>query len=195
MKPRELSFDEQSGPARFHLPVGEFFLEATFPVEWSVNGYGHGRLKYLRLAVLDVADVEVAAPAHCRWRVTPLRNGEPVDPVPHEALLREPAPETMEQMLRRFIREESSARAAVGDESFDEANDFAIGDEEDLPPSPGELLDAALEEAAGLSDEDVLLKLDERRKARQQPAEAPTAPAASAPSASAAAASTPPKTA
>lgn len=66
--------------------------------------------------------------------------GDPVDPVPVEAPLGYGAAEPLESIIRRYIRSEYSLHAQQqGEESFDEANDFDIDDEEPEWQSPYEM--------------------------------------------------------
>ncbi|UDN67863.1 hypothetical protein [robinz microvirus RP_153] len=56
-------------------------------------------------------------------------------------------PETLQEQMRRLIRTEMSTRAAAeGYETFEEANDFDVDDDQDLvPPTKHELLAEAAE--------------------------------------------------
>lgn len=62
------------------------------------------------------------------------------DPNPMEIPVGFKRPESLESMMRRFIRGELSQRmAAQGHETFEEAMDFSIDGEEGLPETPWEV--------------------------------------------------------
>lgn len=71
------------------------------------------------------------------------RGREIPDPTPIEVPAGARRPETLQEMVRRFMRVEmSKAGQAEGFESFEEADDFDVGDDDDLK-SEYELDDAA----------------------------------------------------
>lgn len=74
------------------------------------------------------------------------RGHEVPDPEPVAVPVRFQAPESLEDRIKRIIRADLSARAqAQGFETFEEADDFEVGDDYD-PRSPHEL-DSVQEDA------------------------------------------------
>lgn len=81
-------------------------------------------------------------------------NGHEVpDPRPMARPLHISAPETLAQQIQRMVRSELSRRAeAQGFETFEEAEDFDVGDEPELA-SPYELHDSNFEETNARDDQ------------------------------------------
>ncbi|MEM2002491.1 MAG: hypothetical protein QXT77_07610 [Candidatus Methanomethylicaceae archaeon] len=72
-------------------------------------------------------------------RIREIRMSDPVDPVPHEAMLTEPRPLTLQEQIARFLGDWERRQKGDGIESFDEADDLDIDDDENLPLSRYEL--------------------------------------------------------
>lgn len=81
-------------------------------------------------------------------------NGHEIpDPRPMAAPLHIRVPETLAQQIQRMVRSELSQRAAdQGHETFEEADDFDVGDDEELS-SPYELYDRNFEDGNNGSDD------------------------------------------
>lgn len=81
-------------------------------------------------------------------------NGHEIpDPRPMARPLHLSVPETLAQQIQRMVRSELSLRAqAQGFESFEEAEDFDVGDDEELS-SPYELHDSNFEETNARHDQ------------------------------------------
>src|SRR5699024_7508067 len=56
---------------------------------------------------------------------------DPVDPTPHEGMLSEPRPLTLQEQIARFIRTERMNNAQDEPETFEEADDFDMDDDDD----------------------------------------------------------------
>lgn len=88
------------------------------------------------------------------------RGREYVDPTPVEWPLGVRVPESLEQKIARMVRTSvSQAAMRDGKESFEEADDFDVGDPEELPSSMHEL------------DDDQELILRDQQAVRRIPAE------------------------
>ncbi len=93
------------------------------------------------------------------------------DPTPIEIPIGYSKPLTLREDMRRFIREEYSAHAAQqGEETFEEADDFDIGDADEAP-SPYELFDMIEEFVPDEQEKDTPAKgdtkVDESAKAEE----------------------------
>lgn len=96
------------------------------------------------------------------------------DPKPIEVPLGFKKPPTLHEQIRMFIRTEEFRRRteAAGVESFEEANDFEVGDEEfDDVPTPHEMQEEFLRK--GAKDADEFIAKRSKAKAATPPAEPP----------------------
>ncbi|MEM3753886.1 MAG: hypothetical protein QW518_08930 [Thermofilaceae archaeon] len=143
---QKLSFQSESPVT---LEPGVYAFRSVFP--FSINqgeNVVFSNVKAARLVVVD-DNIEFTFkhvfgffPSSRRLRMT-----DPVDPVPHEAMLSEPRPLTLQEQIARFLGEEFARRNADDQiETFEEADDFDIDDEDDLPLTKYELPDAEYEE-------------------------------------------------
>lgn len=95
-----------------------------------------------------------------------VRGEEIPDQTPMEIPAGISRPPTMEEMIKRFVKRELSNRASsAGFESFEEANDFEV-DDDDLDSQPSR------HEIAAMLDDEMMVKrvkekLDRQEKARQ----------------------------
>lgn len=77
------------------------------------------------------------------------------DPTPHELAVEFQSPPSIEDMIRRYVRNEvSSAAQGDGYESWEEADDFEPEDPDELPFSPYVLTEHQLTEELPLPDAD-----------------------------------------
>lgn len=164
------AFEPNRGKGKVTVPKGYYMVSASAFVRVVVNGQMSVPLTALRLVLLDTSQIEVEADGLTEWRLFPVRPFDPVDSVPHEALLVDPKPLTMEEMIRQMIKEEARKLAPEEDESFEESDDFEVEEDEGLPDSPYLLKDG--EPDGGLFDDVEPL---------EKPGEKPTAPAEAAP--------------
>lgn len=100
--------------------------------------------RVLRVDVEGIDAVHVEADdnqAFHDFAFTPSSRYEKHDPTPVEIPLGLDRPETLEDIVRRFVRHEASIQAEEsGHETFQEANDFDVSDEDEFK-SPYELSD------------------------------------------------------
>lgn len=156
------------GPGAVKVGKGHYLVYCKDFITVKVDGHASLPLTALRVAVLSEALIEVDCAPLYEWAIKEVQPFDPVDSVPHEALLSDPRPLTMEEMIRQMIRQEARSQGEDFDD-FDEADDFDIDDSEDLPFSPHE--ERLAEEAV----DDV--------EPVEKPGVQPTAPAESAPKA------------
>lgn len=123
---------------------------------------GERKLKVFLPPSLDT--VEVVCSDDCYWEAQwyPSSGGrEHPDPTPVAISVDLKRPASLQEDMRRMIREELSRRAAeAGEESFDEADDFSDPDPDDLY-SPHELTGEQLEaelDGAVIGEEDGLIQ-------------------------------------
>lgn len=91
-------------------------------------------------------------------RVKALQLTDPVDPIPHEGLLTEPQPLTLQEQIARFIGAEM-ARQNSDVETMEEADDFELDDMDDMPLSRYEHdLEVAIPETAPAHEPDEVAK-------------------------------------
>lgn len=74
-------------------------------------------------------------------KVSSIQLTDPVDPIPHEGLLTEPQPLTLQEQIARFLGSEL-AKQNQSIETMEESDDFDVDDDDDLPLSRYEIPDA-----------------------------------------------------
>lgn len=87
------------------------------------------------------------------------RGEELPDDTPVETPLKFRRPPTLQEQIKAMVRGEMSRAAAEeGKETFEEADDFDVEDEDDLPPSNYEFTDMSIEKIMDKGDASVLDK-------------------------------------
>ncbi|MEM2002473.1 MAG: hypothetical protein QXT77_07510 [Candidatus Methanomethylicaceae archaeon] len=111
-------------------------------------------------------------------RIREVRMSDPVDPVPHEALLTEPRPLTLQEQIARFLGDWERRQKGDGIESFDEADDLDIDDDDNLPLSRYEL-PFSDDDMAPPAKPPVSLPEDSKAEPEQVPSPSPEPPSPS----------------
>lgn len=195
------AFKMNAGPGEVSLGPGCYFFKCSEFCNLEVNGtVVHRQVALMRLIVLQVSTVRVVCDVGSSWSFTGLiGDHDPVDPVPNEALLVDPKPVSMEELIRTMVQQHVS-RAGERMETLEESDDLEPDGDDDLPLTRHEL--AALDEAEfedrfGVSREDVEHAkgfLKGKKPGAKAPTAAPAVPSA-APADSASPASPTPKAA
>lgn len=175
------------GPARVSVGPGHYLVWSDSPVVILVDGQASFPVTALRLGCLQAGHIEVECGPRVQWAIKAVQPFDPVDSVPHEALLVDPRPPTMEEMLRQMIRQEAYLQRPDA-ETFEEADDFDIEDEEDLPDVTQYTLKDAIPEEGDLLDD-----VEPPKKPGETVSTAPAAAVPSAPAPQAAPAPAPAK--
>ena len=122
------------GDCKFHALSGSLLVDVL----------GSGSALYRKLSP-DVTHVEVKCSSRTKWKLSETfrtDGKEYPDQTPVELAVGLDRPLTLREEMKRFIREEIAQRAQLeGAESFDEANDFDIEDEDPDPISRYEIPD------------------------------------------------------
>lgn len=139
------------GGARVKIKADEPFRAYGYKGEDLVEIYAptteNERVAVFRTARdADILLVETRAEAHIVLEVASWLDGqEDIDPEPLEIPLGAMKPPSIFDQMKRYIRSQVSAQVhAKGFESFEEANDFEVG-EDDEPFSPYEVREMAAE--------------------------------------------------
>lgn len=127
------------GPDEVKVGPGHYLIWSDAMVTIVVAGQMSMPVSALRLALLSESVISVECKELVSWAVKEVQPFDPVDSVPHEALLVDPKPPTMEQMIREMIRQEAHNAVGQEEETFEEADDFELDDEGELPYSQYEL--------------------------------------------------------
>lgn len=117
------------------LPAGIFAVSATNQGLISLGDSMPSRR--FRLHVPTAGSYEFSHPEHAKILIRAIRTQETPDPVPHEALLTEPKPLTLQEEIARFLGDWTRQQNPET-ETFEEADDFDL-DDDDLPYSPYEV--------------------------------------------------------
>lgn len=100
-----------------------------------------------RLVVAADSDIDFHLHENAKLTIRSVRISDPVDPVPHEALLTSPQPLTLQEQIARFLGAALEERDRQGNDTWEEADDFEIDDDDVyLPLSGYELPDGDYEE-------------------------------------------------
>lgn len=163
------------GPDEVKVGPGHYLIWSNAMVTIVVAGQMSMPVSALRIALLSESVISVECRDLVEWAIKEVRPFDPVDSVPHEALLVDPKPPTMEELIRQMIRQEAHNAAPRDEESFDEADDFDVPDPDDNPLSPYELQEGSPEEGELFDD------VDPHEKPAAVPAAAVADPKAPAP--------------
>lgn len=144
------SLKPQLVKADFQLPFTAYVTEGKKKVR--IAGPSNSNDRRLRIVVSAHQGVAVETEGLWMFHVEPLpQRGEYNSGIPVELGLPEDRPLSLRDEMMRFIRAEMSRQAEdTGQETFEEANDFDVG--EDEWTSPYELIDMVDEEPVDDSD-------------------------------------------
>jgi len=122
----------------YDLEPGTYVLSSfgTMDVKVADELVYQGKSK-VRLFLPEGANVEVVT-KYFPPKVKRLQMTDPVDPEPHEGLLSEPQPLTLQEQIARCIGQAFAERDG-NQESFQEADDFDMDDDFDMPHSKYQL--------------------------------------------------------
>lgn len=123
----DIVVDLEPGVYAISVPVGHFYF----------NGVTTQPVRRLRLVVAEPETVTLSVNQDVKPYIRQLTTSDPVDGVPHEALLTDPRPLTLQEEIARFFGHLQRSQNSET-ESWEDADDFDI-DDDDLPISQYEV--------------------------------------------------------
>lgn len=115
------------------LEAGVYALSVDPPHVFWFPEEDSSPVRRSRLVVVEDRDVTVRHFPGTKLRIKQLRLDDAVDPVPHEAMLTEPRPLTLQEQIARFVGEQLRQRDDSV-ETFAESDDFDLDDDDYYDP-------------------------------------------------------------